>query len=46
VLQYQKRIANSRLVILSSDGYHLAVIKPDDCVSNVLAFIQETERPE
>lgn len=45
VLSYQKKIVNSRLVVLSSDGYHLAVIKADECVTNVLSFIKETERP-
>jgi 3-oxoadipate enol-lactonase len=45
VLEYQQKIANSRLVVLSSDGYHLAVIRPDECVTNVLSFIKDTERP-
>ena len=44
VLRYQSKIANSRLVVLSSDGYHLAVIKADECVTNVLSFIRDTGR--
>jgi 3-oxoadipate enol-lactonase len=44
VLRYQMKIPNSRLVILSSDGYHLAVIKADQCVASVLSFIRETGR--
>jgi 3-oxoadipate enol-lactonase len=42
---YQLKIANSRLVVLSSDGYHLAVIKPEECVASVLSFIRDTVRP-
>jgi 3-oxoadipate enol-lactonase len=44
VLRYQQKIANSRLLVIPSDGYHVAVIKPDECVSNVLSFIKETKR--
>jgi len=44
VLHYQQKIANSRLLVLPSDGYHVAVIKPDECVSNVLSFIKDTKR--
>jgi pimeloyl-ACP methyl ester carboxylesterase len=44
VLRYQQKIPNSRLLVLPSDGYHLAVIKPDDCVSNALAFIKDSKR--
>jgi 3-oxoadipate enol-lactonase len=44
VLRYQQKIPNSRLLVLPSDGYHVAVIKPDECVSNVLSFIRETKR--
>jgi hypothetical protein len=34
-------IPDSRLVVLQSDAYHLAVAKPDECVANVVAFIRE-----
>jgi 3-oxoadipate enol-lactonase len=44
VLRYQQKIANSRLLVLPSDGYHVAVIKPDECVSNVLSFIKDAKR--
>jgi 3-oxoadipate enol-lactonase len=44
VLRYQQKIPNSRLLVIPSDGYHLAVIKPDDCVSNVLSFIKDSKR--
>jgi 3-oxoadipate enol-lactonase len=39
VRQYQRQISNSRLVVLNSDAYHIAAANPDECVSNVLAFI-------
>jgi pimeloyl-ACP methyl ester carboxylesterase len=41
VRKYQQAIRNSRLVVLRSDAYHLAVAKPDECVASVLAFIRE-----
>jgi 3-oxoadipate enol-lactonase len=44
VLRYQQKIPNSRLLVLPSDAYHLAVIKPDECVSNVLSFIKDLKR--
>jgi pimeloyl-ACP methyl ester carboxylesterase len=42
VMRYQRRIPNSRLLVLSSDAYHVAVAKADECVTNVLTFIGET----
>jgi pimeloyl-ACP methyl ester carboxylesterase len=41
VLEYQRKIPNSRLLVLQSDAYHVAVAKADECVSNVVAFIGE-----
>jgi pimeloyl-ACP methyl ester carboxylesterase len=41
VRRYQMAIRDSRLVVLQSDAYHVAVAKPDECVANVLAFIRE-----
>jgi 3-oxoadipate enol-lactonase len=41
VRKYQMAIADSRLVVLQSDAYHIAVANPDECVANVLAFIRE-----
>ena len=38
---YQTLIPNSRLVVLRSDGYHIAASNADECVTNVLAFIKE-----
>ena len=39
--QYQTLIPNSRLVVLQSDGYHIAASNAEECVTNVLAFIKE-----
>jgi pimeloyl-ACP methyl ester carboxylesterase len=44
VLRSQTKIPHSRLLVLTSDAYHVAVAKADECVSNVLAFIQETKK--
>ena len=41
--QYQTLIPNSRLVVLRSDGYHIAASNADECVTNVLAFIKEVK---
>jgi 3-oxoadipate enol-lactonase len=43
ILHYQKMIPNSRLLVLPSDAYHVAVAKPDECVTNVLSFITESQ---
>lgn len=45
VLRYQPKIPNSRLLVLTSDAYHVAVANADECVANVLAFIEESKRP-
>ncbi len=45
VLRYQPKIPNSRLLVLTSDAYHVAVANAGECVTNVLAFIQETKVP-
>jgi pimeloyl-ACP methyl ester carboxylesterase len=42
VMRYQQKIPDSRLLVLSSDAYHIAVAKADECVTSVLGFIQET----
>jgi pimeloyl-ACP methyl ester carboxylesterase len=42
VLRYQPKIPNSRLLVLTSDAYHVAVANADECVTSVLAFIRET----
>ena len=41
---YQALIPNSRLVVLRSDGYHIAASNADECVANVLAFIKEARK--
>jgi 3-oxoadipate enol-lactonase len=41
VRDYQRKIPNSRLLVLQSDAYHVAVAKADECVTNVLSFIEE-----
>ena len=35
------RRSRPRLLVLSSDAYHIAVAKADECVTNALAFIKE-----
>ena len=45
VVRYQRKIPNSRLLVLTSDAYHVAVTNADACVTNVLAFIKETSKP-
>jgi pimeloyl-ACP methyl ester carboxylesterase len=45
VLRYQPKIPNSRLLVLTSDAYHVAVANADECVTNVLAFIQDLKTP-
>jgi 3-oxoadipate enol-lactonase len=40
VVQYQRKIPNSRLLVLQSDAYHVAVANAEECVSNVLSFIK------
>src|SRR5215471_9217805 len=39
--QYQTLIPNSQLVVLRSDGYHIAASNAEECVTNVLAFIKD-----
>src|SRR5215472_1552918 len=39
--QYQTLIPNAQLVVLRSDGYHIAASNAEECVTNVLAFIKE-----
>jgi hypothetical protein len=38
---YQKKIPHSRLVVMKSDSYHIAAVKPDECAKLVLDFIGE-----
>lgn len=41
VRKYQRAIPNSRLAVVRSDAYHLAVAKPAECAAIVLGFIRE-----
>ena len=41
VMRYQRKIPDSRLLVLASDAYHVAVVKADECVTGVMAFIEE-----
>ena len=45
VLRFQPKIPNSRLLVLTSDAYHVAVANANECVTNVLAFMDEAKRP-
>jgi len=45
VIRYQPKIPNSRLLVLTSDAYHVAVANADECVTNVLDFFSEVKRP-
>jgi 3-oxoadipate enol-lactonase len=42
VIRYQRKIPNSRLLVLTSDAYHVAVAKADECVTNALSFIKQS----
>jgi 3-oxoadipate enol-lactonase len=44
VLRYQPKILNSRLLVLTSDAYHVAVANAEECVTNSLAFLRETRQ--
>lgn len=41
VRRYQSAIRGSRLVVLRSDAYHIAVAKPRECIAEVLAFVRD-----
>jgi 3-oxoadipate enol-lactonase len=43
VLRYQPKIPHSRLLVVTSDAYHVAVANANECVTNVLAFIRDTK---
>jgi 3-oxoadipate enol-lactonase len=43
VLRYQPKIPNSRLLVVTSDAYHVAVANANECVTNVMAFIREAK---
>jgi pimeloyl-ACP methyl ester carboxylesterase len=41
VRKYQTAIRDSRLVVLRSDAYHIAVANPQECIAHVLGFVRE-----
>lgn len=45
VREAQKQIANSELLILPSDSYHIAAVRPDECAQHFLQFIRK-KRPK
>jgi 3-oxoadipate enol-lactonase len=45
VLRYQPKIPNSRLLVVTSDAYHVAVANADECVTSVLEFIEGSAHP-
>jgi 3-oxoadipate enol-lactonase len=44
VLQHQPKIPNSRLLVVTSDAYHVAVANAEECATNTLAFIRDSRR--
>jgi 3-oxoadipate enol-lactonase len=42
VLRYQPKIPHSRLLVVTSDAYHVAVANANECVTSALAFIRES----
>ena len=41
VLEVQREIPNSELLVLPSDSYHIAAVQPDECARQVLKFIKK-----
>jgi pimeloyl-ACP methyl ester carboxylesterase len=41
VERYARRIANSRVIVLPGNSYHIAAAEPDLCAQHALQFIQE-----
>ncbi len=39
VLQWQRAIPDCELLVLPSDGYHLAALRPQECARETMAFI-------
>jgi 3-oxoadipate enol-lactonase len=36
---YQEKIANSNLLVLPGDSYHIAAVRPEECATRLLRFI-------
>lgn len=43
VLRYQPKIPNSRLLVITSDAYHVAVSNAEECVTSALAFMEQNK---
>ena len=41
VQRYAQRIANSRVIVLPGDSFHIAAVEPDLCAQHALQFIDE-----
>ena len=41
VLEVQRQIPKSELLVLPSDSYHIAAVQPDECARQVLKFIKK-----
>ena len=39
--EYQKLIPHSRLVLIESDGYHLAAVNPQECLDATMKFLKD-----
>ncbi len=44
VREAHKEIANSEMVVISSDSYHIAAVQPDTCARYWLDFVKKQER--
>jgi pimeloyl-ACP methyl ester carboxylesterase len=44
VVEWHRLLRNAELLVLPSDGYHVAAISPEDCAGQVHAFIQRNGR--
>jgi hypothetical protein len=44
VIEWQKPLGYSELVVLPSDGYHVALIRPVDCARETIDFITRVGR--
>jgi len=41
VERYARRVAQSRVIVLPGDAYHIAAVEPDLCAEHALRFIEE-----
>jgi 3-oxoadipate enol-lactonase len=46
VIEWQQKLPNSQLLVLPSDGFHVAAISPGECARHVVEFIgQQSQSP-